>query len=121
LVLSAALLGTLGLTLVIAVFGDRIGRRQLLVVGSALMLLSAVIPFVGANPVVLALIGLSGMVAVTSSESTGLQSVDQAALPQTVSATQRTAAFALYNLVAAAASAIGALSVGPFVALGLAL
>ena len=118
LILSAALLGTLALTLVIAVFGDRIGRRRLLVIGSALMLLSAVIPLVGANPVVLALIGLSGMVAVTSSESTGLQSVDQAALPQTVAAAQRTAAFALYNLVAAAASALGALSVGPFVALG---
>lgn len=121
LVLSAALLGTLGLTLVIALFGDRIGRRRLLVIGSALMLLSALIPLVGANPVVLALIGLSGMVAVTSSESTGLQSVDQAALPQTVAGTQRTAAFAFYNLVAAAASAVGALSVGPFVALGVAL
>ena len=118
LVLSAALLGTLGLTLVIALFGDRIGRRRLLVTGSGLMLLAALIPLVGANPVVLALIGLSGMVAITSSESTGLQSVDQAALPQTVSATQRTAAFAFYNLVAAAASALGALSVGPFVALG---
>jgi MFS family permease len=118
LVLSAALLGTLGLTLLIALFGDRIGRRRLLVIGSALMLLSALIPLVGANPLVLALIGLSGMVAVTSSESTGLQSVDQAALPQTVPPAQRTAAFALYNLVAAAASALGALSVGPFVALG---
>jgi len=121
LILSAALLGTLGLTLLIALFGDRIGRRRLLVVGSGLMLLAAIIPLVGANPVVLALIGLSGMVAVTSSESTGLQSVDQAALPQTVPAAQRTAAFALYNLVAAAASALGALSVGPFVALGIAL
>jgi MFS family permease len=118
LILSAALLGTLGLTLVIALFGDRIGRRRLLVTGSALMLLAALIPLVGANPLVLALIGLSGMVAITSSESTGLQSVDQAALPQTVSTTQRTSAFALYNLVAAAASALGALSVGPFVALG---
>jgi MFS family permease len=121
LILSAALLGTLGLTLLIALFGDRIGRRRLLVVGSGLMLLAAIIPLVGANPVVLALIGLSGMVAVTSSESTGLQSVDQAALPQTVPAAQRTAAFALYNLVAAAASALGALSVGPFAALGTAL
>jgi MFS family permease len=118
LVLSAALLGTLGLTLVITLFGDRIGRRRLLVAGSGLMMLSAVIPLVGANPVVLALIGLSGMVAITSSESTGLQSVDQAALPQTVPDGQRTAAFALYDFVAAAASALGALSVGPFVALG---
>jgi MFS family permease len=121
LVLSAALAGTLALTLVIALFGDRIGRRRLLVIGSGLMLLSAVIPLVGANPLLLVIIGLSGMVAVTSSESTGLQSVDQAVLPQTVPDRQRTAAFALYNVVAAAASAVGALSVGPMVALGEAL
>ena len=117
-ILAAALAGTLGLTAIIGIWGDRIGRRRLLVLGSALMLLSAIIPFVGANPVLLALIGLTGMVAVTSSESTGLQSVDQAALPQTVSARQRTSAFALYNLVAAAASALGALSVGPMISLG---
>ena len=121
LVLSAALAGTLALTLVIALWGDRIGRRRLLVIGSGMMLLSAVIPLVGANPLLLVLIGLSGMVAVTSSESTGLQSVDQAVLPQTVPDRQRTAAFALYNVVAAAASAAGALSVGPMVALGEAL
>jgi MFS family permease len=121
LVLSAALAGTLALTLVIALWGDRIGRRRLLVAGSALMGLSGVIPFVGANPVLLVLIGLTGMVAVTSSESTGLQSVDQAVLPQTVADRQRTAAFALYNLLAAAASAAGALAVGPMVALGQAI
>jgi MFS family permease len=121
LVLSAALAGTLGLTLIIALWGDRIGRRRLLVIGSGLMLLAAVIPFVGANPALLALIGLSGMVAVTSSESTGLQSVDQAAIPQTVPLGQRTSAFALYNLLAAAASAVGALSVGPMVSVGHAL
>ena len=118
LVLSAALAGTLALTLVIAVWGDRIGRRRLLVIGSALMGLAAIIPFVGANPVLLVLIGLTGMVAVTSSESTGLQSVDQAVLPQTVPDRQRTATFALYNLLAAGASALGALAVGPMVAAG---
>ena len=118
LVLSAALVGTLGLTLVIALFGDRIGRRRLLVVGSALMVLAAVIPFVGANPVLLVVIGLTGMVAVTSSESTGLQSVDQAVLPQTVPDARRTAAFAVYNLIGAGASAVGALAVGPMVAAG---
>jgi MFS family permease len=121
LVLSAALVGTLGLTLVIALFGDRIGRRRLLVIGSALMGLAAVIPLVGANPVLLVVIGLTGMVAVTSSESTGLQSVDQAVLPQTVPDARRTAAFALYNLIGAGASAVGALAVGPMVSAGEAL
>ena len=33
--LSAALAGTLGLTLVIALYGDRIGRRRLLMAGGA--------------------------------------------------------------------------------------
>jgi MFS family permease len=117
-VLSAALAGTLALTVIITLWGDRIGRRRLLVAGSALMLLAAVIPAVGANPVLLAVIGLTGMVAVTSSESTGLQSVDQAVLPQTLPAGRRTAAFALYNLLAAGASALGALAVGPVVAAG---
>ena len=121
LVLSAALAGTLALTVVITLYGDRIGRRRLLAIGSGLMVLSAVIPFVGANPVLLVLIGLTGMVAVSSNENTGLQSVDQAVLPQTVPDTQRTAGFALYNLVAAGASAVGALAVGPMVALGHAL
>jgi MFS family permease len=121
LVLSGALAGTLGLTVVITLYGDRIGRRRLLVVGSALMGLAAVIPLVGANPLLLVVIGLTGMVAVSSNENTGLQSVDQAVLPETVPASQRTAAFAAYNLVAAAASAVGALAVGPMVALGDAL
>jgi MFS family permease len=121
LVLSAALAGTLALTVLIALWGDRIGRRRLLTTGGTLMLLAAAIPVVGANPVLLVLIGLSGMVAVTSNESTGLQSVDQAILPQTVADRQRTSAFAFYNLVAAASSALGALSVGPMVMLGQAL
>ena len=120
-VLSGALAGTLALTVVITFYGDRIGRRRLLVIGSALMVLAAVIPLVRANPLLLLLIGLTGMVAVSSNENTGLQSVDQAALPQTVPPRRRTAAFAAYNLVAAAASALGALAVGPMVALGEAL
>nr|MBA2719908.1 MFS transporter [Chloroflexota bacterium] len=61
---------------------------------------------------------LSGMVAVNANESTGLQTVDQALLPQSVPNRQRTAAFALYNLLAAAGAALGALAVGLLPAIG---
>jgi MFS family permease len=115
IVLSAALAGTTVLTLIIMIWGDKVGRRRLLIIGSALMLVPVFIPLVGANPIALVAIGLSGMVAVTSNESTGLQSIDQAILPQTVPPHQRTAAFALYNVVASTASAAGALMVGPVV------
>ena len=121
LVLSAALAGTLALTLVIALYGDRIGRRRLLMAGSALMMAAALVPLLGSQPLLLAAIALSGMVAVNANESTGLQTVDQALLPQAVPAEQRTAAFALYNLLAALAAALGALSIALFPAAGAAL
>jgi len=117
-VLSAALAGTMALTLLVALWGDHIGRRRLLVGGSILMLIAAAIPFVGANPVFLVAIGLTGMVAVNNNESIGIQTIDQAVLPQTVADPQRTSAFALYNLIASAAGAAGAISVGPLVAFG---
>lgn len=121
LILSAALAGTMLLTLLITFWGDRIGRRRLLLLGSALMLLAALIPTVGANSIVLAFIGLSGMVGVTSHESSGLHSIDQAVLPQTAPAEQRTAVFALYNMVTASTSALGALAAAVIPAVGTAL
>lgn len=117
-ILAAALAGTTLLTLVIALRGDHIGRRRLLVAGSLLMSLAVLVPVVRAEPVVLLMIGLTGMVAVNPNESTGLHSVDQAILPQTVSDRERTAAFGLYSVVAFAATAVGAAAIGPLVALG---
>ncbi len=111
-VLSSALLGTLALTLMVTFWGDRLGRRRFLIAGALLMGLSALIPVVGADPALLAILGLSGMVAVTSNEATGLQSLDQAVLPQTVPPEQRTRAFALYNVGAVSASAGGSLAAG---------
>lgn len=118
IVLSAALAGTMVLTLLVALWGDRIGRRRLLIVGSALMLIAGLIPLAGADPILLVAIGLTGMVAVNNNESIGIQTIDQAVLPQSVPDAQRTSAFAVYNLIASVAGAAGALSVGPLVATG---
>jgi len=112
-VLSAALVGTMGLTLLIALRGDRLGRRRVLVAGCALMSLAALIPILGTNALALGAIALSGMVSITSNESTGLHTIDQALLPGTVAAADRTAAFAFYNVMAALASSLGALALGP--------
>jgi MFS family permease len=117
-ILSSALVGTTLLTLVVAVAGDRIGRRRLLGAGAALMTLAALIPALGGEPALLALVGLSGMVAVNSGDSTGLQTIDQALLPGTVPSRDRTAAFALYGLLGTAGAALGGLLVGPLEALG---
>jgi MFS family permease len=118
IVLSAAFVGSFALTVVIALWGDRIGRRRLLMYGSALMATAALIPLVSREPLLLGAVALSGMVAVNANESSGLQTVDQAMLPQSVPDRERTAAFALYNLLASAGAALGALSVALLPALG---
>jgi MFS family permease len=121
LVLSAALAGTLLLTLAITLWGDRLGRRRILVAGSLLMALAALLPVAGSQPALLAAIALAGMLAVTSNESTGLQTVDQAVLPQSVAAGERTAAFALYNTLAGIGAALGAAALGVLPALAVSL
>lgn len=120
-ILAAAMAGNAAFTLVIALWGDRIGRRRVLIAGSLLMLLAIAIPAAGAQPVLLALVAFTGMVSVTANESTGLVSVDQSILPQSVPERERTKAFATYGLVAFIASAIGSASLGPLVGLADAL
>ena len=120
-ILAAAMAGNAAFTLVIALWGDRIGRRRILIAGSLLMLLAIAIPAAGAQPVLLALVAFTGMVSVTANESTGLVSVDQSILPQSVPERERTKAFATYGLVAFVASAIGSASLGPLVGLADAL
>lgn len=118
LILGAALVGTTLLTVLIAARGDRIGRRRLLIAGSLLMALAALIPVAGPSPALLVLIALSGMVAVTSNESTGLHAVDQAIIAGAVSGPQRARAFARYGVVAFVATAAGSLALGPMLAIG---
>ncbi|HEU0237574.1 MAG TPA: MFS transporter [Candidatus Limnocylindrales bacterium] len=120
-ILAAAMAGNAAFTLVIALWGDRIGRRRVLIAGSLLMLLAIAIPAAGPQPVLLALVAFTGMVSVTANESTGLVSVDQSILPQSVPERERTKAFATYGLVAFVASAIGSASLGPLVGLADAL
>ena len=112
LIFSAAFVGSLARTVVVAGWGDRIGRKRLLMAGSTLMTAAALIPLVTREPVALIAIALVGVIAVNANESTELQTIDQALLPQSVPDHERTLAFALYNLVASGASALGALSVG---------
>ena len=118
LVFSVGLAGTVLLTLLVAGWGDRIGRRRILVAGGALIALSAVLAYFSDNLLMLTAVAAAGMLSASNTESNGLQTIDQAVLPQTVGPQHWTAAFALYHVVAHVAAAAGALAVGPVVALG---
>lgn len=64
------------------------------------------------NLIVLLLVGLTGVVSVTSGEVGAFLAVEQAVLAQIVPAQQRTQVFSLYNFSGYAAAALGALASG---------
>lgn len=112
LVVTAAILGTAALTLLIGLFADGLGRRRLLVAVSALTAVGAVaLAAAPVFPVVLAAC-LMGAINTTGKDRGHVAALEQAILPDTCRPEQRNWTFALYNLLSSMAAAAGALFTG---------
>ena len=109
---TATLLGTAAATIAAGAIADRFGRRRLLLLaavvaagtGFAFASSSAFIPIL--------FIALIGTLNPSFSDVSMFLPIEQAILPETVEARDRTALFARYNLLAVLAAASGALFAG---------
>jgi MFS family permease len=109
---TATLLGTAAATIAAGAVADRFGRRRLLILaavvaagtGFAFASSSAFIPML--------FIALIGTLNPSFSDVSMFLPIEQAILPETVDARDRTALFARYNLLAVLAAASGALFAG---------
>ncbi len=112
LLLTLTLLGDAAISLWLTTHADRIGRRRVLVVGAALMLVAGV-AFV-ATPIfaVLAVAAVIGVISPSGNEVGPFLAVEQASLSQLLPASRRTTTFARYQLVGSFATATGALGAG---------
>ena len=111
-VLSLTLGGDAVVSLYIASIADRIGRRRMLVVSSGLMVLAGGVFALTNNLLLLTVAAIIGTISPSGAEVGPAAAMEQAALPQTVPDTQRTAVFAWYNLVGSLATAVGSLAGG---------
>ncbi|MET0772421.1 MAG: MFS transporter [Candidatus Limnocylindrales bacterium] len=112
LLLALTLLGDAAISLWLTTHADRIGRRRVLVIGAALMLVAG-IAFVSTPLfVVLAVAATIGVMSPSGNEVGPFLAVEQAALAQLVPDERRTSLFARYQLVGSFATAIGALVAG---------
>ncbi len=111
-ILTATLIGSAMLTGIVTARADRLGRRRMLMVSSALMALSGIIFAVAHAPWLLVVAALTGTISATSGEVGPFETVEAAILPQTTSEKRRNQAFGLYNAVGAAMVALGALAAG---------
>ncbi|MDE1844884.1 MAG: MFS transporter [Thaumarchaeota archaeon] len=113
IVLTATLVNSVFFNLLSSAYADKIGRRKILVIYAALMIVSSAIFFVTDNYIALVIAALVGTINVTGSEVGAFLSLEQALLPQTVSdIKKRNSIFAIYNAVGTFAMSAGVLLSG---------
>ena len=118
LLFTLTLFGDAGISLWITTTADRIGRKKMLLLGSALMIMAGVVFSVTGNIVLLMVAAIIGVISPSGNEIGPFLSLEQAALSQLLPSEQRTKAFAWYNVAGSLATASGAL-VGGFLSQGL--
>jgi len=112
LLITLTLLGDTLVSLWITTRADRIGRRNMLVIGAALMT-AAGIPFALSGDFTVLLIAATiGVISPSGNEVGPFLAIEQASLSQVLADERRTAVFAWYNLTGSLATATGALTGG---------
>jgi len=109
---TLTLLGDAGVSLWITTRADRIGRREMLIFGSALMIFAGIVFALTSNRVLLIAAAIIGVISPSGKEIGPFLSIEQAALSQLLPNERRTHVFAWYNLAGSFAGALGALAVG---------
>lgn len=112
MLLTLTLVGDTIVSLAITTRADRIGRRRMLIVGAALMVVAGLVFASTSNLWLLVLAGTVGVISPSGNEVGPFLSIEQAALSQVVTDSTRTTVFAWYALSGSLATACGALTGG---------
>jgi len=110
--LTLTLVGDTAISLWITTNADRIGRKMMLIVGAALMVVAGLVFIATKNFALLLVAATFGVISPSGSEVGPFLAIEQASLSGTLEATDRTAIFGWYNLVGSLATALGALAGG---------
>jgi MFS family permease len=111
-IFTAALAGGALMTVIITSAADSLGRKNLLILGGAVMAGAGLVFALTDNLIALTLAAILGTISPSGKEVGPFLSIEQAILPQTTSDRNRTAVFSAYNVVGSLAGALGALAVG---------
>lgn len=117
LLFTATLIGDAVVSVIMAATADRIGRRRMMMIGTALMIGGGVLLAITRNPIWLTVAATIGILSPNGAEAGPFLSIEQAALPETTTDKLRTPVFAWYNLSALVAKAVGALVSGVLAAI----
>jgi MFS family permease len=111
-VLTAVVGGTVVASLAVGRFGDRVGRRRSYLALHLLLAGSGAVFAFAQRPEVLVLVALLGALSTEVVESGPFTSLEQAMLASELTGRSRVRGFGIYNAVATAGGALGALAAG---------
>lgn len=114
LLITLTLLGDTLISLWITTHADRIGRQRMLIAGSVLMILAALVFASTKNFYLLLAAATLGVISPSGKDIGPFLSIEQASLTQLAPGHRRTGIFAWYNLAGSFATALGALFGGGF-------
>ena len=109
LILTVAMLGDAAMSLWLTTHADTLGRRRVLLVGAALMVVVGLAFALSSDPWVYVIAAIIGVLSPNGSEAGPFLAVEQASLAQVVGDRQRTRMFGWYQLAGSFAQAFGAL------------
>ena len=112
LVLAAVIAGAAVASVVIARYGDRFGRRRSYISLYLMLAVTGVVFAFATRPWVLIVVALTGALSTEVVESGPFTSLEQAMLATDLRGRERIRGFGLYNAVATASGALGALAAG---------
>ena len=112
LLLTLTLLGDAVISLWITTRADRVGRKRMLLIGSALMIFAGILFTVTRNFYLLLLAAIIGVISPSGNEVGPFLAIEQSALAQALPGERRTMVFAWYQLAGSLATALGSLMGG---------
>lgn len=110
--LTLTLVGDTAISLWITTNADRTGRKKMLILGAALMVVAGLVFIATKNFALLLIAATFGVISPSGSEVGPFLAIEQASLSGTLEATDRTSIFGWYNLAGSVATALGALAGG---------
>jgi MFS family permease len=112
LLLTLTLVGDTVISLVITTTADRIGRKQMLILGGILVVFAGILFASTTNFILLLIAATIGVISPSGNEVGPFLSIEQASLSQIIPADRRLHVFAWYHLSGSFATAAGALAGG---------
>ena len=109
LLLTLTLLGDALISLWITTRADRVGRKRMLLIGSALMIFAGILFTITRNFYLLVLAAIIGVISPSGNEVGPFLAIEQSALAQALPDASRTQVFAWYQLAGSLATALGSL------------